>query len=963
MMAKKNNTLKQRSRSTPANSGKSTWDKVKEVFVNNTISAAMAENPAIMTAAGWSKDAKTGKMTQKQTAATDKLAENLGVISMLADGDGLIKTGVSLAKAVRHPVRTAKALVQLAKDGVQAIKSGASTATKAVTKVAKRSKVVKQLTAPARAKRVEKAAQELAADRRAKNVKYDTAARNARRLQRKLNGSTGRFNLTKGSNSTPGVVERQITPNWEKITKKEDVEGIMKSAGVSQKYIDEVKMGPAVTKDGGVKFRVPQVDFESSSGYTPNNFVSDGNYEIPIFETGDVVKGTSTASGGAQTTTTVVTPPGFNNLTYTTDAANDITRTGFGELREALQKDINYLKKEVPGFKPFGSAEGVSEGALSHNTHDIDGYLSREAFEEFKKTHPVSERAGAKGNTYIYNVGNGKYGEAGNIDLNIIDVGKDGTINNSRTAELYRQFFPLEYQKQAQMAATKPGTMSLKALDANGKPLSSQSLMDAYDPLTKTIMDAMEIDFRSGVKSKHAGRILEYLAGDRPDAVNAALQQTAKLAGEKGHLLPKMQFGSVDDNIALLNRIGFKGDAKTIASSPEKMQNALDYWYLSGRSNMRQVNAGDINENGGTVQKLFRNLTDWNASGAGTGGYNSGAGLNTIQDGAPALGNRSIYGVIQPYIEGLENLTDPNQVIDAIEYANGIKFTQDQANRIFNYLGIPINKNIAGAYTGNDVLAALPNSGENVKTMLQGMSDEFGINALRGSSYRGTYSGITRRLGAQDAIGTNAGDAFIGNMGQYNGFPSWSERMQKVATTGQVTIPNDYRIFPDSYVKAQFPIDMQEQFHKKFSGLASKFQYADTPTSLNAAQLARRVLRNYKDAKTIGKVAGITGGVIGGTLGGLNLYNSQIVSPEDAREYAKEITDGLYGNGWPEGLEASDIINAQRRRSNIPYSYEMAYPNLGQYNRAAFEQELFDKINGGSYNDANNLERSMLRRR
>lgn len=956
-MTNKSNTLNRRSRAR-VNSEKSTWDKVKEAFTNNTISAAMAENPAVMTAAGWSKDAKTGKMTQKQTAATDKLAENLSVISMLADGDGLIKTGVSLAKAMRHPVRTAKAIAQLAKDGVQAIKSGVKTA----TKVVKRSKVAKQLTAPARAKRAEKSAQELVADRHVKYEKYDKAARAAKRFQLKKAGRKSGITLER--NKRPGggkVVERRIVPNWEKITKKEDVKGVMKSGGTPQKYIDEVKMGPAVTKDGGVKMRTPYVEFKSKSGYSPNDFISDGNYEMPIFETGDVVKGTSEASGGSQVVTTRVTPPGFRNFTTTTNNESDITRTGFDELRKALQKDIDYLKKEVPGFKPFGSAEGVSEGALSHNTHDIDGYLSREAFEEFRKTHPVSERPGTSGNTYIYNVGDGKYGEAGNIDLNIIDIGKDGTINNSRTAELYRQFFPLEYQKQAQMAATKPGTMSLKALDANGKPISSQSLMDAYDPLTKTIMDAMEIDFHAGAKGKHAGRILEYFAGDRPDAVNKALQQTAKLAGEKGHLLPKMQFGSVDDNIALLDRIGFKGDVKAIANSPEKMQNVMDYWYLSGRSNIRQVNAGDINENGGTIQKLFRNLTDWNASGVGTGGYASGAGLNTIQDGSPALGNRSIYGVIQPYIKGLENLTDPNQVIDAIEYANGVKFTQDQANRIFDYLGVPHYRTSA-VYTGQDILSALPNSGENTKAALQGMADEFGINALRGGGYSGTYSGITRRLGVQDAIGTNAGDAFINQMGQYNGAPSWSARMQHVNNAGLVNIPNDYRIFPDAYTKAYFPIDIQEQFYQKYNSLANSFYHNYTPASQEAGRLAGRILKNYKDIKTLGGVAGITGSLIGGSIGGLNLYNSRTVSPEDAKEYAKEIADDLYGGARPAGIEVGDMLDAQRRKLNMPIGWGMMdYPNLGQYGRAAFEQELFDKISKGSYNDANDLKKGLLK--
>lgn len=85
----------------------------------------------------------------------------------------------------------------------------------------------------------------------------------------------------------------------------------------------------------------------------------------------------------------------------------------------------------------------MSQGALSHNTHDIDGYISREMFDKFSKKHPT--KTSTPNETYVYNVGDGKYGESGNIDLNLIDVSSDGTINNKRTAEIYRQFFPFEY--------------------------------------------------------------------------------------------------------------------------------------------------------------------------------------------------------------------------------------------------------------------------------------------------------------------------------------------------------------------------------------------------------------------------------------------------------------------------------------------------------------------------------------
>lgn len=826
----------------------------------------------------------------------------------------------------------------LLKNGVSAIvepvKKEAKLAVGEIAKEVKRSKVAKQLTAPARAKRAKETMRKLSEDRNAKYYKYRKFADKAYELSTTKLGR--KINLDK-NNRHIGLHGKIIRPNWDKITKEEDVKGIMKRTRVNPDYIDNVKMGPAIAEDGNIKAKVPYVEIASRSGYNPNVFINAGDYEMPIFQTGDIVKGFSKADGASATTTTRITPPGFrNHVTFTAASDGDIVRTGFDELRGALRKNIDYLKKEVPGFKPFGSAEGVSENALSHNTHDIDGYISREAFDKFKKTHSVSERPNTNGNTYIYSVRSGKYGEAGDIDLNIIDVAKNGVINNSRTAELYRQFFPLEYQKQVQAAVTRPGKNPLRALDANGKPMTAQALIDSYDPLVKTIMDAMEINYSAGAKAKHAGRILEYLAGDRPDAVSNALQQTAKMAGEKGHLLPKMQFGSVDDNIALLEKIGFKGDLRSIASSPEKMQNALDYWYLSGRSNIRQVNVGDAHQNGGTVQTLFRNLSDWNASGVASGGYASGAGLNTIQDGALALGDRNVHGVIQPYINGLEKMTDPNQVVDAVNYANGIRFTQDQANRIFGFLELPFNRDRIDVVTGQDVLSRIPDSGDQVKTMLQNMSDEFGINALRGVSYNNSYSGITRRLGPQDAIGTNAGDVFLGGVGRYPGLPGWSPRMETVSKIGKPTIPCTEAIFSPQYQVLQEGFyrhpDLQMYFHKKYSDLADQLQHIP-PSYRKAEKMIYPILDRATKVKNITGALGAGTITIGGAFGVGSWMDSRRVSREDAAEWAKEITD---------------------------YLYTIDYPVLVQKGRKKFEKELTRKIRKLNYKEAYALSDEMF---
>nr|DAX50440.1 MAG TPA: hypothetical protein [Caudoviricetes sp.] len=42
-----------------------------------------------------------------------------------------------------------------------------------------------------------------------------------------------------------------------------------------------------------------------------------------------------------------------------------------------------------------------------------------------------------------------------------------------------------------------------------------------------------------------------------------------------------MEFGTKEENIKLLKEIGLSGHLDDIASNNSKMQNALDYWYLT----------------------------------------------------------------------------------------------------------------------------------------------------------------------------------------------------------------------------------------------------------------------------------------------------------------------------------------------------------------------------------------------
>ena len=944
-------------------------------FSNSIISAEMAGNPSVMTAVGWSKDPKTGKMRQRQTASTNKLAENLGVISMFTDGpQGIIAPFKLGLKAIRHPIQTTKEIAKAIKSGINFVKrtkvaqSVSNAANKTVNSV-KRSKISKQLTAPSRAKRIKKAVQESIKQRKILSDKYEKMSDKAQQIsrQQKLKEDGSKSLLQKLDKTDIQKKRIIVKPNWRKIHKEQDVKKIMKNANIG--YADQVKMGKAITDDGKTVDNVPYVKFRQESGYNSNNFVNSGDYEYPIFESGEIVKGSSHITNPIDVSEVTVRPTGFQNTT-TTEKGNQITeRVGFDKLRQAIKQNIEYRKKNIPGFKEFGSSSGMSGNAISHNTHDIDGYITKEALDEFMKNHNVSEKV--KGETYLYKILNGKYGDAGDIDLNVINIANNGEIKNARTAEMYRQFFPIEYQKQAAIASTNPQSNPvLMALDQNGNIITSQQLIDAYDPLVKTIMDSIETNFNSAAKSKHAGRILEYLAGENPEAVSRALQQTSKLAGEKGHLLHKLKFGSQEENAKILERIGFKGDIYSVSNSPEKMQNVMDYWYLSGITNQRSVNAGNLNETGGTLEKLKRNLTDWNASGVNSGGYVSGAGLNTIQDGTPAIGSRSIFGMIQPEIKGLDKITDPNKIIDIINYTNGIKFTQDQAQRIFKKLNI--KKQASGPTSGSEILANIPNSGEWIKQQLQELSDIFGINALRGKAYSGTYSGIIRQLNKSgDAIGTNAGDIFSGRLGEFHGLPSWTDRMTRVGMAGRNDPISSNVLFPQAYTKYKYQTQsIQDQFANLFYKKHTAFYPELSYTGYTARNLSNKVLGNYrKFGRTLGTIG----------AGGVSLLpfimsttnSTRHPNPKETNDYTNGIIRNFYGSKNDADQVTNDINYALRHQLNkldsidnyrawnlAPFKdgyYSGYYNNIGEYNKANFTKELWNKIRHGSVGDADNL--------
>lgn len=843
------------------NKGKNSKSNNQNWFTKMAIGAAFNENPAVMTASGWHKDSR-GNWKQKRTATTDKLADNLEAISMVADGTGGIEVVKSMGKllwnVVRHPERTlkqVKTLGGLAKD-----------ATAKGTKYIKRTanKVIKQITAK---KRINHAL---------KQARDNRELLNQRSIDYYHKADKVRDHIWNRRNKFAGKSVTVHKPyNWEKMTVDQAKKAAFKATGKPVDFTEQKAIVRTQRLDKNGKYIITQkernVPVIRTAGSSDS--VTKGEYQTPDFSTGSTIKGDLKINEHGR----AIYPPNHvdenGNYTYVTPTEQETNFaprvvTGDKPLRDVLNKNIKYLENEIPGFKPFGSSVGVSENALTHNTHDIDGYITRKVLDELKKKGLVIETA--PGETYLYKVQGGKFGEAGNVDLNILNIGEDGRIGNSRTAEMYRQFFPLEYQKQARELAgsrsARGDFSNLRALDANGNILTEEQLLDSYDPIVKTIMDSGEIDFTNPNKAKHAKRFLEYLAGDNQEAVHRALELESKRAGSLGHLLPKMNFYSPEENIKLLQKIGFTGDIGTVASDPNKMQNVLDYWYLSARRNYRAVNAGDYAGGGESVEHLMRNLTDWNASGVGSGGSASGFGLNTTIDG-PSGFSRTIDGYIQPYIEGLDRMTDPNAVVDAVNRSYGIGLSDEIKSEIASRFGshfVPVSTK-----DSQDLLVQLPHTGEYTKSILQKIAQDYKINSFTGSSYGGNgslYSGIARTLDPnKDAIGTMLSlDA--NRMTGTATYPSWSLRMGNTTGT-RWDLPNT------QYLNKRIgdSEDLLYSIAERFERISDRLFHADMPYYDKIQRLTRQ--KNKINNRIFNTGMGVlTGGFLGGS--GYLLYNT-----------------------------------------------------------------------------------------
>ena len=507
--------------------------------------------------------------------------------------------------------------------------------------------------------------------------------------------------------------------------------------------------GYEVTSDGRLLERKNVIPFDQ--------IFNTGEFQIPLFGTSDLVSGRID-----------ITNPGTRSYVDYIDIIRSMSNNKIKprekvigsdrydaaipeEYKEALKHNIQWLKENFPGSKEFGSSSTSAYANTPHSTHDIDLLISDQDFansaEKMFGNHTengwrVSSKPNSTGfeDTYTHSLGE-KYGDAGNIDFNIIytdpDTGMASSTKGTRAVELFKQFFPSDYR-----AAVIESMRTGQPLKINKTP---KQLIDAYDPTLKTIVDAL-----SSSKAKHIPRAEAHLTTTDPEYVEKALNLYAqeKLGGQ-AQFMPttKDMFTDVEQNRRIFDELGYKGvDKETVVNNPSKMKNLVDYWYIHNSIFGRGVQSGSLDA--AQLDAAYRVWT-------GRGGNARGAGLNTVTLGDSGHGD--VYGYIQPKLK-FEDGQTAEQMIQSAKRQLGhysYQFTDGEKQVIEDILQkYNLNTDIQGINTPEDILDKLSPSVSLSKDVLQEINDRLGIRAL--SSKRmydgGRYNSMTGDVTPDDAV-------------------------------------------------------------------------------------------------------------------------------------------------------------------------------------------------------------------
>ena len=451
------------------------------------------------------------------------------------------------------------------------------------------------------------------------------------------------------------------------------------------------------------------------------------------------------------------------------------------EYNATVKKNIDFVETQIPGAKVFGSAKNVAETEIPHIVGDYDVLMSQTQYDKFAKANPS---VGNNGFAELHNIPGAAKG-VDPIDINIIQE-KGGKAIGTRAEELFKQVAPDEYYAAAKKAIKNKSEIKI--------PYSSQELVDMTNPTTKSVIDAYESS-----KGKHINKIDALINYGKPTVVAEGQQQFVNsLVGSKGsigHQFPLEQLSNAETNAEILDKIGFIGNKKLVAADPQRMQIAINDYYMNNSILARQVDKDKIS-------KIEAAIKEYNPN--AKGGAVNGIGQNHVTLGFPHHGESNILSWKQL---GMDlDTTDPMAYINSIEHqTSGEKLFSQEERAILSDIVKDMKfydheKQLAeGSENASQLLENLPYSEEGKKALY-----EFGKRTNRTMAKKSTNYGnsnITMTFRDFDDAIDIMQYQLINSEYSKNPVKSFMKRTQSAenASRNQATISTDLELLPKQF--------------------------------------------------------------------------------------------------------------------------------------------------------------------
>lgn len=422
------------------------------------------------------------------------------------------------------------------------------------------------------------------------------------------------------------------------------------------------------------------------------------------------------------------------------------------EYVQSLKNSKVDVESKIPGAIVFGSSLLVTDAGMPHITGDIDILISQSNYNKYVKDkfQFVQDYGPAKQHVVYPD-----YGKEGVLDFNIVHEDANGMIipyynpnlpeKIPMEIELFRQFYPEKFQEAATRAA-----VSGKPFEIN---MSSKEFMAGIDPQVKTIIDSYEISpfNRWGTynanKEKHILRPDVLIAYGNPEVVaKGQLAYIKSVVGHKGtlgHQFTKEELSNVGNNVDALFNMNFTGDYMATANNPERMQLAINDFYINNTVFSRDISMRTMPGGKFTEKNIKLALSEWYP---GKGGSANGIGINFVQKGNPTHLNKWDNPILGHRQLGIKTDTsDPLKYVNSVNRATSGEyvFTEEETKLIEDLVDkyIPDVKSRipSTGFKSRDILDWSPYELNNAAKFLDDFTEQTGIRAIRKEEPTGTY--------------------------------------------------------------------------------------------------------------------------------------------------------------------------------------------------------------------------------